>query len=737
MMSTFSSTDDKTIERNEALNATNALTGWGQFWAILRMSFWRNKNIAIVATIMMLVALPLITVIAASSLAENGLGQYFSQELYLLIRQLMFYCILPISTIIMILGASQMLSFLHQRPALDVYHALPIKRRCMFFGRFAAGFLLVLIPQLIAAAVTCLLVLLPSFALLDVGQILLMVLMINLMSLVFYAISCLSFVLTGTFLDALFMLLLLNIAYPATFYTVGTFVSMTLPGFMISSGSDFNQLFLLSPLGMLFAAPGSPMDLMHILWWVVLAVLLTLGSLLIYQWRKSELAGASYAYRMPFYMLRFLASVIIGLIFGYLFELQYGTLLSYILGALIGSLFIHVLIETILSRGFSGLLKSIKSYLIFILIFAIGCISVSTGFFGFDTRIAAQDQIAQIELYGTYLDVSYNADMTINYLSFSESENKTIILDIHQAWLKEMQTLVNKPYTMDTQRALQASSTRNGKYPTQIIYKMKSGFTMNRTIYLDYAKEPYVSLIKELQNSEEYKMQKYAEFFGTTKTHFGMNFKTKTGQIIFSLDNRKDNEVLTQIGVGLEKDLILNSEGKNYSKILGYLTTQMINENGSVFYSSDQPSIQLTDAFSNTINILTEYNLIAKVNTLAEKYTSVYIVLNEGKSNQLMSIKQTFPSGEYNIDFKYFVDANNYEPRLNNKEVFLKIDNPILAKTMYDVGQKNWRFGELGYFIFLAEANQVNVNGLTNSELPVLFVPADQMPPEVTALINK
>lgn len=737
MMSTFSSTDDKNTERNETLNATNARTCWGQFWSILRMSFWKNKNIAIVAAIMMLVALPLLLVVFASRMEINDLDQYFSHDLNELIRQLILYCILPISAIIMILGASQMFSFLHQRPALDVYHALPVKRRCMFIGRFTAGFLLVLIPQMIATAVTCLLALLPTFALLNVGQIIQMVLLTILMSLAFYAVCCLSFVLTGTFLDAMFMLLLLNIAGPATIYTVETFVSMTLPGFTMTSGSILSQLFLFSPLGMLFVSLLSPMDLFHILWWVMLIVLMTLGSLLVYQRRRSELAGKPFAYRLPFTVLRFLACIIIGLIFGYLFERQYRSLTTFILGALIGSLVTHVLIEAILSRGFSGLRKSIKSYLLFIVIFSISCLMVSTGFFGFDTRMPAVDQIERVELIGVGFGPTHFADGTMSYPSFSEPANQALVLEIHQNWLKEMQLEITKPYTFNTQESLRASL--NGIWTSQftISYKLKSGLEMIRTIYPDFSKEPYASLLKELRYSREYSLHKYAFFLRSNNTLLNLVMKTKAGQPVFDLSSIQDNDRLDKIKTALQKDLLANADNINNSQTLGYLNVHAGYEGGSFSYSTNQTSIQLTEAYSNTITVLNEYNLLKDLNTLNEQISSAYLAVDLAKSDYLSSIYQSNPNEDYIFSFTYITDGTKFEPYLNDEEVFLKIDNVDMVRTLYNSAKNTWASNQKGYFLLLAKDGQVLADGQTYSELPVLFVPADQMPSEVTALINK
>ena len=741
MMSTFSSTDDKNTERNEALNSTNALTCWGQFWSILRMSFWKNKNIAITTLMLMVVSLPLCLMFSTNYVYDQG--------------QLTLFCglvaglILPVSIIIIVLMSSQMFSFLHKRPSVDVYHALPICRIPMFFGRFVAGYLVVFIPQLITFALTMLVLSLTFLQNIGFEFILNIFLSVLLMSLAVYSVTCLAFILTGTFFDALFLLLLFNVAFPVTLYAIEFFTSKVLPGFSMRSldfADGLNRYLLLSPLGQLFNSVFWTMSLLQIICWGIAVIIIVIGSFIIYKKRKSELAGMPFAYRTPFVITRFLACVAAGLLFGYIIYDTTPYLISFIIGALIGSAASHLIIEAILSRGFSGFRRSLISYGIFIVIFTIGCLSVATGLFGFDTRVPVSSNVAQARL--SYFNVNISSESPNNRgLTFTKPEDIAVIIELQKTWLTQMPTLVSKPYTFLTNDNL-GRKDAIGRYRDQyqITYTMKSGLTMVRTIYLDFNSEPYSSIFKNLKNSVDYKHQHYANIFGLDGGVLDrIDVQYKTGQYAFTVTKEANQELLTAIQNALQEDLLNNADTKPNGKLLATLSiqTNYFNQTDpNAYQTTTDPYFQLTDAFTQTIKVLNDNKVLANQNEYIDKYVSAYITVSPAKSSMLHDtlIQLTFQKGAVYLPSS-FKDADpngneRFAPLMNDPNSFIMTGQVDLIKQLYDAGQNLDMFLSDGYLVLLATDGQVQDDGYTSGGLPVLFLPKDKVPAELAALLQ-
>ncbi len=710
----------------------SANTRWNQFRYTLSLSFWKNRNVAITALMLMMVTLPLLFLLTEYNYyGDQVIQAYRAEDLFGHFTKLVFYSMLPISIIFVFISASQMFSYLHNRIALDVFHALPIKRTSLFAGRFVAGFLLVLIPQVITFASVLAISIIPDFRNINILAFAQTALTVFLLTLAVYAITCLAFTLTGTVLDAIFLLFLLNIAYPCTLGAIILLAGSILPGFPNNTfGTNINQFFYLSPIGQLFSAVFFPLNLFEWIWWIALTLVITAGGLLIFRQRKSEKAGLPYAYRTPFVILRFVGCFVVGSLFGMFFGSQNSNSLALVAGILIGSFTTHLIIEVMLSRGFSGFRRSLISYAIFLGLFTIGLLSLAYGFFGYDTRMPAQDQIIEAKIHAGDLQTVQLLDNSTVFPTFTDPENMAIVFEIQRAWLVEMQSQISKPYSLNIQNHLLAYG-RGGF--GQISYRLKSGEEFQRMVYFDPGKEPYAGLLKKLELTDEYALQLYVNFLETDNKSINLTFYTKSMDpvLVFGPD---DNKKLQELQKALKADLLAGAQhqGKN---AIGTLQAQSASDYSPIIYSS-ATTIKLTEGFTNTIAVLNKYNALQQAESLGEQYTSAYIAIDPTQSEYLNNVLNRYYGHDFYSFNEYYTNGSSDYPFLNNERAFVKVDDVNSVQSMLDDARSEWASGEKGYLVLFARDRQVGEDGSTKSSLIILFLPQDKLPTEVAELLN-
>ena len=736
MMSIHSSTKSALNQQSRQPEPIR-IDGGRQMRSVLSMSLLKNKTTAITGLILMLVTLPLILLLRVPA-SPQGMTATDADLVVSLYKGLLTGLTLPISLVILILAAGLMFSFLHHKPALDVFHALPVRRLPMYLGRFTAGYLLVFLPQLATFLVVFAIRFIPALNGLSIALLIETALSVFLMTLAAYAVSVLAFIVTGTVFDALFLIMLLNAAYPATLATVEFFTSLVLPGFTLNTDNMFDRYMLLAPFARLTTVIFVPFDLFGALWWIGLTGLLGIGGFLVYRRRKSELAGTPFAYRTPFLITRFLVCLVIGLFFGYLFHQFQPGLLIYGLGVLTGSFAAHLVIEVILSRGFGAFKRSLPSYGAYLAVFAAGSLIISTGFFGFDYRMPAGEQITRVELTTNELQPRYQSVGQPVYPSFQEPENVALILRIHELYLADLRQLAPKPYTFATLERLQgygpaiAERFQTGdegpvsRIPCRIAYSLRSGGQMVRTVYIDFSQDPYAGLIRQLKDTAEYKMQKYVEFLQPVTADSALYLLDKTGQVLFSLDGRQSKDRLEKLQEAIRTDLDAGADMAAGQAGIGYLTN----------YGT--ASLELTGAFTHVLAVMDEFNLSYDVVSVARRYAAAYIGLKADRLGIAQEMNKM--SGDETMRYypiQYYPDGNPYAPLLSDQQSFIRVTDPALIEQLYLAGETGWPDLDDGYLVLFAVAGQVTGDGYANTPLPALHLAADQVPAELAALLKE
>jgi len=752
MMSTHSSSKETNINPSEAQLRPDvgpagdlkdlkdpADPAAAQVWNTIVLVFRNHLVLTVSTLILLMAALPVI-------LLMLPVKYYDSTTIEELFRYLVGIPVSIISTVALILSAGKTFSFLHQKTAVDVYHALPVRRSAFFVGRFLGGALLVLLPQLLTFVTVLLIRFLPGYQILEGALVIKTALSFMLMSLALYAVSVLSFVLSGKLFDAMFLLLMFNIAYPGVLYAIDSVVERILPGFAMTNSvniAHIDRYLLLSPIGGLLKTAFQPLSAFNVLWWLALILAMSIGSLLIYQRRPSELASRALAYKFPFLMIRFLACLAAGLIFGYLYYDLYATLLAFIFSAAVGSLITHTLIEAVLSRSFRNYRRSLKSYGVFILVFAMGCLIVATGLFGYDTRLPAKDRIVQARLALKTDYFFFFANSSDSELVFSDPENLARLREMNQAWLNEMQTQAARPYTLNTNSLLGQYASDAGYSAYRITYVLPSGWKFVRTVYFNFSEEPYASLYRQIRASEEYKRQQYKYLFQADSELKAIILTSKTGLNIPIPIERTDQERLAKILAALQQDLLENAEGQPDSKLLCYLDAIVSfgyeGPIGNQGFTQTTQHIALTDAYVNTVALFEEYGFLSDLDADINQFVTAYITSSDSEDKKLSLLERAlrYSQGPY----CYPVNANSQRdgdwPLLNDEEIFTQVEDPDLVRYLYMSGQDVANAENGGYFVVLAAAGQVGADGINNTSLPILYLPADQVPEELANLLNQ
>ena len=741
MMSTHSLLDRNQFDRNQTMS-------------VMWMSFRRNKTTTITTLILMLVTLPVILFVQSIASTANGASPdyYMAESVF---TSLVNFLTMPISLITLILSAGLMFGYLHNKPAIDVFHALPVRRLPLFFGRFFGGFLSIFIPQLIAFSIALVVRLMPTMHILKVSMIVETALATFLMSLAVYAVSVLAFTLTGTIFDALFLIALLNAAYPVTLAAIELFMTMTLPGYTVEASAIQDRYLLFSPIARFFTLVYLRFNLMNTLWWVFLTAVIIVGAALYFRQRKSEMAGVPFACKAPFLVTRFLVTLVVGLFFGFMFYQIRNNLILYAVGVLIGSFTSHLVIEVILSRGFGSFGRSLISYGVFILAFVIGCLVIVYGFLGYDYRLPAENRIAAIELTTDELQPLYQPDGTMQFPTFKDPANRAAILALHKAWIDQMKTLVQHPYTLSTVNQLESRSRSTplaeepmdgkgnpsyGYHPSsRIAYKLAGGSTMVRIVYIDYTEEPYATLAKQLKQSEEYALQKYIALFQPAENILELRLVDKTNQDFFILNGKEadDHSRIVQLQDALKADYLAGKNEVAGASVYGVLMVNGISQSGQ---GSSQ--MVLTDAFTQTLAALDAMNLKIDPSAMSGRFSEVYIGFDSKQLSTAMEMNSMSGKIEssqvYTYPVVYYPYGDSSSPVLNDERIFLKVDDQALIDALYQAGQTSWPDLDSGYLLAFATPGQVGADGLSPSgPLPVLHLPADLVPAALTDLLNK
>lgn len=319
--------------------------------------------------------------------------------------------LLPVMLIaVSILFSVQMFSYLHQKKATDLYHALPVRRGKLLLAHWAAGATLVSVPLVINYLIVIIAGVLYGFENFSLAASAADLIFHLCCALAIIAVCALVSVLTGTTFDNLAYACGALFGIPAILYLVLLCGQAFLLGFTFPDWADLIPLLspAILPIYMQFSGASSvwadpalwrTIFAAGVLWAAAGAALLFLAAKL-YAKRKSELAGKT-GYTNALTVSLKLAGAFAGGI-AMMFLISTSQILRHVfprtLAAIFGGAFVYCVLESITARGFKTLKKSLPFIGIGMALPALAVLITGTGGLGYETRIPAAEHVQSVEI---------------------------------------------------------------------------------------------------------------------------------------------------------------------------------------------------------------------------------------------------------------------------------------------------------------------------------------------------
>lgn len=375
-------------------------------------------------------------------------------------------------------------SFLYSRSSSDFFHALPVKRGRLLFSRFAASVVPIMLPIAITyISMGCITKL--KYVTGSVKPIALGFCANVLVMLACCAFSLIFIVCAGSVFDLILSFFTFNAGTLLLQIINAELINQFLFG---SVTADYSRLLLhSSPFYYAFAqlfslrkfTSARPLMFFGIKL-LILAALSLAAAFLLYNRRRSEKSGVTYAYKFLYVICLFIVGFIGAYCLGIIFSSGEYTVSFWIFAAL-GALLSAVTFGAISDRGFKTVKKSLITGGCSFAAMACAVIILITGGFGYASRIPKKENISSASL------TLFGSD------GMFEFKDPAAIIRLHEKII-ENRSLKNY----------------DGGY-IAIDYNLKNGDAVRRQYYIDYNK--YKDLLLPLYKSDEYIESLKKEFF--------------------------------------------------------------------------------------------------------------------------------------------------------------------------------------------------------------------------------
>lgn len=735
MMSIISSNPEITADRRKSF-LQSRITPIRQ---VLLLTLKKNRSLSIIALVLMIIALPVIM------LLSSGDGSVEVRSLYMLQTALM----VPLMIVMTMVSAIMSFSYLHSRSAIDVMHALPVRRFPLLAGRFLGGLLPVLAAQWVAYGLLVIETRVTGLLFgIDIVEILSAMGKLQLMTVAVYAVCVLAFFLTGTLFDAIMMMFFLNGAWPLTILTLNVQLSRVLPGFMMNNSRLADLALLLSPWSRSFVI--QEMDLKLIVTWLVIIAAVMLWTIWLNRRRPSELAGRSYAIRPPVWLMQWVACLLGGLLMGQLFyEMPGENIRMFIPGVIIGMITAHLVIEAMVSRGLKSLVRSLPRLAILAVIMAGGMTIVSMGAFGFVDRVPAPEEVKSVQFMISDLPYyNYNDDSDSSKNLFRTTENINAIISVHQTALDQISDMVSVPYSIDSiatldrkmslelQTNLEEADYDSYSYnieTVRFVYQLKNGRTMERSYRLPLSDANFSRLLAPMKETTEYKLLKYPILSEYPMSPNYLTVMDKLGETRVTLDNFPQD--MTVLQTALRQDLLSGNMAQP-TEIYGSL---------NILFTEYNANIMLSDRTPALMKALREMNLYKDEFEHSQSAYASAGIFRQAPDVIRQRMKQLTDEHKNNTDMLNVVHFDPYlvgeiltDTGKNLDDILIEIDDQDLISQIYEAGKPSWPANaneEDGYLVvfynYYGEGDKMMQGYQFTSyagPMPCLYLPADSLP---------
>ncbi|PKM63841.1 MAG: hypothetical protein CVU96_05845 [Firmicutes bacterium HGW-Firmicutes-20] len=480
--------------------------------AYLRFLLKRNSRFMILTGIAMTVLFPILAF--TNYLIDGNYNQFVftTGRVFILILLVLSIFIVPFL----------LFSYLNSKKNLDVYHALPIKRRDLYFTTLLAAFAIILIPYTIVYLIGNIYY---YSVIANVDMILLIKQYYFSVALTLSIVTPILFAMmnTGTGVDGLLYGLLLHIIPSILYGAYVTFGSAVLLGFTVADPSLF--LLYASPIWAIFELTFNttrifPNPILISLYWIAFGLITSWVVLYYYQIRRSEKAEEPFTNKWFFPVISSFFTFIVQFFLYSAFITLSGRGLDF--RTLIFPFFLtfvmYLILDVIANRGFKHLIRGIINFAI-IGSLSLGTFTLGTLFdgFGYITRVPNASNVEKVELeyydpYG-FLYTSYYYDQNTFPLQkmYTEAEDIATIIDTHKAILEGFKENDYKKWDgysplQSSPRTTLASSLNYQSSNIRIVYYLNNGAKIARSYTVPFG---WTSGLLDLVDSENVFKNRY------------------------------------------------------------------------------------------------------------------------------------------------------------------------------------------------------------------------------------
>ena len=519
------------------------------FWDRLKQNAKRRNWCYLINTITLFLLLPVSMLVTMSGTASmDYTGKKRAEMLYgTAIDLIGFNSIVAFFILILAMfTAIQGYSYLHNRKKVDMYHSQPVSNCKRYWAIYLNGVLSFLVPYMICDALSIMIA--GTYGVVD-GRMIQIGLMAILLNLCFfmavYAVVIVAVMLTGNRMTViagsialLFYGALLAMVYgiyrSIYFYTYyvnttdfyGSFWGIqytndalfrwSAAGFLMAVGEGYQYVVTEKlPVADLFLKYGGVFG-----GTIMIAVIFTVLSYVLYQKRKAESAGTSMAFPATKNFFELVIGIPLALLIGNLIGTTAGNSDAFfMLGAVLGMILVHIIFQLIYEADIS---KVFKRWGILVA-GAFGTLAVILvmylDLFGFDSYVPKASELESAAYninYNTYLDLDNMDKYSAKYYNGIDGQkyqeehmyytdiDNIIALAKESIFVKEKSLFGHsKICNMIDERKLNYEVGKDRYLEITVCYRFKNGDEVRRLLYLD--KKESAEALAKLVESQEYK----------------------------------------------------------------------------------------------------------------------------------------------------------------------------------------------------------------------------------------
>lgn len=630
-----------------------------------RQNVITNFKLMVIIFILHIMAMPMLIISAMIQMFENG--KAFDLDIYAVIAVFTT----GMGAAAGLICALSVFSYLYKKTDVDMRMGLPMSTSQRFVSDFLSGLFIYIVPFAAAQIITWILMLIghlgfdgktfyihssddpievtsswtcdafstaaPFLWRIIIGGILLMVM--------FYTVTVFVASLCGNIFESIGYNILLNILVPLVAYMLISAVMDNAPGVSIDRYA-YKTISLCGPFG---GVVGLVMSLNAIFYedditvysayytypqwcllFLLIIVLLVIGTYLIYRKRKAEDTGKPVVFGAFYHVILTLSMFCIC----YAFLVDDG---SEIVPMLIITAIVYLVFHVVRNRGFGHILKGIAAYVITIVV-AAGTFLLIEKTEGFGIGTYVPDPASVKCVYIPYTGFNEQSQGELAYFDIysktptklTQPENIQTVTDMHKRYIEFMK---NDQLDYDFSQQI------------EVIYKLKTGKTVFRFITLD---EESIKKLMAMDTTDDLRTARADDI----ENRLGEFAKTADN---YRLDKDKNNvEVYESYSVVLSPQWKYNENGQSadgsisvlYSSLPADFTDNLakalrndiMNETEENYYKCDLPGYQLSVGYVN-IDIMGDYTAAieylrscgldaSKLSTVTERVAKGYVNSN-------------------------------------------------------------------------------------------------------------